>query len=63
MITKRQEIFKSGTYYTVQVLFYCDWCKEETNALEWSIKIDPKLDSIYTCPICAVKHKIVKEDI
>lgn len=63
MITRRQEIYKLGTYGTVQVFFYCDWCKEETNAVEWFIKIFPKTDSIYTCPVCGVKHIIIKEKL
>lgn len=61
MITRRQEIYKLGAYDTVQVFFYCDWCKEETNAVEWSIKIVPKTGSVYTCPVCEVLHSIIKE--
>lgn len=61
MITRRQEIFKFGQFDTVQVFFHCDWCKEETNVVEWFIKTVPKTDSIYTCPICSVKHITIKE--
>ena len=56
MITQRFENFKFGSYDTVQTFYTCDWCKEETNAVEWYVSIAPEVGSVYTCPVCQVKH-------
>ena len=60
MITQRFENFKFGSCDTVQTFYTCDWCKEETNAVEWHVSIIQDKRSVYTCPVCAVKHVTFK---
>lgn len=60
MITQRFENFKFGTYDTVQTFYRCSWCKEETNVVEWHIHIGQDGQSVYNCPVCAIKHVVLK---
>ena len=59
MITQRFENFKFGSYDTVQAFYTCDWCKEETNAVEWHIRSVRVGCYVYTCPVCKVEASLL----